>query len=51
MQSTPLLPSHLGSALNEVVAPDRALRMGLVELVCVLIFEIELFLILKLYLR
>ena len=47
MQSTPSLPSFLGSLWPEVVAPDRLLCMDQIELNCVLCFtelhEIELF--------
>ena len=34
MQSTPLLPSHLGLLRPGVVAPDRVLSVGQIELNC-----------------
>ena len=39
MQSTPLLPSLLGSLWPGVVAPDRVLSMGQQELNCVLLLN------------
>ena len=36
MQSTPSLPSLLGSLWPGVVAPDRVLSMGRIELNCIL---------------
>ena len=53
MRSTPLLPPLPGPLWPGVEAPDRALSMGLIELTAYLyeteLFEIELFLTLKLY--
>ena len=39
MQSTPSLPSLSGPLWPKVVAPDRALSMGQIELNCVLILD------------
>ena len=39
MQSTPSLPSLPGPLWPGVVAPDRALSMGQIELKCVLILN------------
>ena len=39
MQNTPLLPSLPGPAWPGVVAPDRILSMGQIELNCVLMFN------------
>ena len=39
MQSTPLLPLLLGPLWPEVVAPDRVLSMGQIELNCVLMLN------------
>ena len=39
MQSTPLLPSLPGPLWPGVVAPDRALSMGQIELYCMLILN------------
>ena len=39
MRSIPLLPSLQGPLLPGVVAPDRVLSMGQIELICVLILN------------
>ena len=39
MQSTPALPSLSGSRWPGVVAPDRVLSMGQIELNCVLMLN------------
>ena len=39
MQSTPLLASLPGPLWPEVVAPDRVLSMGQIELKCVIILN------------
>ena len=39
MQYTPSLPSLLGPLKDSVVAPDRALSMGQIELNCVLMLN------------
>ncbi len=39
MQSTPSLPSLPGSLCPGVIAPDRALSMGQIELNCVLMLN------------
>ena len=39
MQSTPSLPSLLGSHWSGVVAPDRVLSVGQMELKCVLMLN------------
>ena len=55
MRSTPSLPSLPGPLWPGVVAPDRALSMGLIELTAFLcsteLFEIEMFLTVKPYLH
>ena len=47
MRSTPSLSSFLGPLLPGMVAPDRALFMGLIKLIAYLykteLFELELF--------
>ena len=47
MQSTPSLPLFPSSLWPKEVAPERVLSMGQIELNCVLMLEIELFICIK----